>query len=286
MILVTGATGATGGALVRLLSDAKVPVRAMVRDPARATALATLRGVEIVVGDLDSPDGLGPALDGVEKAYLVTNSTERAEDQQLNFIQAAKGADVKHIVKLSQYAAAADSPVRFLRYHAAVEAALRDSGVAWTMLRPNLFMQGMLMFADSVKREGRIFAPAGDARVSLIDIADIADAAFAALTQPNHVSRSYELTGPEALSFADIAQQLGAAVGRPISYVDIPGSALGEVMASFGAPAWQIEGAIEDFEHYRRGEASEVLHGVFDATGHAPRSFAAFAQSVAPIFVS
>lgn len=286
MILVTGATGATGGALVRLLSDAKVPVRAMVRDAARAAALATLPGVEIVTGDLDSPDGLGPALDGVDKAYLVTNSTERAEEQQLGFIQAARGAGVKHVVKLSQYAAAADSPVRFLRYHAAVEAALRDSGLDWTMLRPNLFMQGMLMFADSVKREGRIYAPAGDARISVVDIADIADAAFAALTQPDHAGRSYDLTGPEALSFADIAQQLGSAIGGPLSYVDIPGSALGEVLASFGAPAWQIEGAIEDFEHYRRGEAAEVMDGVFDATGHQPRSFAAFARSVAQVFAS
>ena len=284
MILVTGATGATGGALVRRLAAANVPVRAMVRDPARGEWLKDLAGVELVAGDFDQPEELDRALDGVDRAYLVTNSTERAEDQQLGFIAAAKRAGVSHIVKLSQLAAAASSPVRFLRYHAAVEAGLRDSGMSWTMLRPNLFMQGILMSADSVKREGRIYAPMGDARVSMVDVADIAEAAFSALTGAGHEGRVYDLTGPEALSFHDVAQTLAAVTGQAVSYVDIPGAALGEMLASFGTPPWQVDGAVEDFAHYHRGEAADVTDGVLVATGRAPSRFQAFAQSVAGAF--
>ncbi len=284
MILVTGATGTTGGELLRRLSNHGIPSRAMVRHPERTPHLRDLKAITLVTGDFDRPADLAEALEGVERAYLVTNSTERAEEQQLGFIEAAKRAGVKHIVKLSQFQAATDSPVRFLRYHAAVEAALRDSGLAWTMLRPNLFMQGILTLAESVRSENRIYAPAGDAGVSMVDIADIAAAAFSALTGIGHHGRIYDLTGPEALTFDDVARILSKVSGRKIAYVDTPMAALGEMLASIGTPAWQVEGAMEDFEHYRRGKAATVTDGVRVATGRDANRFESFASSVAAAF--
>jgi uncharacterized protein YbjT (DUF2867 family) len=119
---------------------------------------------------------------GVDRAFLLTNSSEQAEDQQSAFVAVAQSAGVKHIVKLSQWAADKDSPVRFLRYHAAVERIIKESGLAFTFLRPNLFMQGLLAFRETIVGQGKFFAAAGDTKISAVDVRDIAAVATAALT--------------------------------------------------------------------------------------------------------
>ena len=153
MILVTGATGGNGSELLKLLAATGLPVRAMVRSPDKAGD-AVPDGVELVQGDFDDRDFLKRALEDVDRAFLLTPSSARAEEQQLTFVEAAEGAGVRHLVKLSQFAADPTSPVRFLRYHAAVEAAIRESDMAWTFLRPNLYMQGFLAFAGMIARDG------------------------------------------------------------------------------------------------------------------------------------
>src|SRR4051812_44441810 len=161
-VLVTGATGTTGSALVQLLSQRGVPVRAMVRRAADATRVgANLESV--VVADFDDPDSLMAAVHGVGRAYLVTPSSEAAEVQQTRFAEIAANAGVELLVKLSQYAADEASPVRFLRYHAAVERRIRELGLGFTFLRPNLYFQGLLAFSRSIATEGRFFAPIGNA---------------------------------------------------------------------------------------------------------------------------
>jgi uncharacterized protein YbjT (DUF2867 family) len=187
-------------------------------------------------------------------------------------------------VKLSQWAATAESPVRFLRYHAAVENALRESGMAFTFLRPNFFMQGLLGFAQTIAEQGQIFAPAGNAKVSVIDIRDIAAAARAALTDTRHEGKTYSLTGPDALTHADIAAEIGKAIGKRVSYTDVPPEALRDVLGKMGMNAWQADGLVEDYAHYHRGEAAEVTSGVLDATGQPPRDFTTFARDYAEAF--
>ena len=284
MILVTGATGTNGAELVKLLSSRGVPLRALVRSRNRGTAIAALPGVESVVGDFDDPASLGRALAGVERAFLLTPSTDRAEAQQLAFVAAARGAGVRHVVKLSQFAADEGSPVRFLRYHAAVERAIRESGMAWTFLRPNLFMQGLLGFAGSIRAEGRFHAAAGDARVSVVDVRDNAAAAAAALTEGGHEGCIYDLSGPEALTHAEMAAKLSEAAGREIAFVDVPPDAMRGALVGTGMPLWQADGLVEDYAHYRRGEAAAVLPGVEDATGQPPRGFSSFARDYAAAF--
>lgn len=283
MILVTGATGNNGSEIVKLLAAQNVPVRAMVRDRNRANAIA-FPSVEVVEGDFDRPETLLSALSGVDRAFLVTNSSEHAEAQQLAFVEAAKQSGVKHIVKLSQWAAAANSPVRFLRYHAAVEAAIQTSGMAYTLLRPNLFMQGLLNFRSTIATQNAFYAAIGDAKVSMIDVRDIADAAFATLTETGHEGKIYDLTGPQALTHTEAAQYLSEATGRKIAFVDIPPETMLDTLLSVHFPAWQAEGLLEDYAHYRRCEASVVASGVQDATGRSPRSFEAFAHDYAPMF--
>jgi uncharacterized protein YbjT (DUF2867 family) len=284
MILVTGATGNVGSEVTKLLIAQGVPFRAMVRSPEETKRVPVGTGTDIVVADFDDPATLPPALAEVERAFLLTNSSERAEAQQRAFVLAAQGAGVRQIVKQSQWAASLNSPVRFLRYHAVVEDAIRASGMAYTFLRPNLFMQGLLAFRASIVQEGKFFAPAGDARVSVVDTRDIAAVAVAALTQDGHEGRIYDITGPEALTHADMAERLSRGLGRPIEFVDITPESMRESWVNAGFPAWQADGLLEDYAHYRRGEASAVASGVQEATGMAPRTFATFVQDYAQAF--
>lgn len=283
-ILITGATGNVGRELVKQLSAQRVPYRAMARSPQAAEALAALEGAEVVVGDFDKSETLVHALQGVERAFLLTSSSERAEDQQSNFVDLARRSGVQHIVKLSQWAASPDSPVRFLRYHAAIERKIRESAMAYTFLRPNLFMQGLLAFKETIIGQGRFFATIGSARVSAIDVRDIASAAVAALVEEGHEGQIYHLTGPEALSHREMAEKLSAALGRQIDFVDVPPNAMREALIEAGLPAWQADGLIEDYAHYSRGEAAEVTTGVQDATGRLPRTFDDFARDYAQAF--
>src|ERR1035437_2703973 len=150
MILVTGASGTNASELIKRLSSAGVAVRGMIRNQ-HGRANDALPGVEFVTADFGDPATIGRALEGVECAFLLTNSSERAEAQQLGFVEVARAAGLRHIVYLSQLHAAKNSPVRFLRYHALVEDTISSSGMAFTNLRPNFYMQGVLGFRSSIK---------------------------------------------------------------------------------------------------------------------------------------
>jgi uncharacterized protein YbjT (DUF2867 family) len=285
MILVTGATGGNGSEILKRLAGSGEVVRAMVRKRPDH-GIDALPGVEFVAADFDDPQTVRRALDGVDRAFLVTNSSERAEAQQLGFVEQARAAGVRHIVYLSQLHATVDSPVRFLRYHATVEKAISSSGIAFTHLRPNLYMQGLLGFRSSIASKGQFFAPAGDASVSIIDVRDIAAVATAALTQSGHEGKIYDLTGPEALTHAEMACRFTAGLGRPVTFVDIPDDAMRAALLGFGFPAWQADGLIEDYAHYRRGEAAGLTSLVQDVTGESPGSFRAFVSDFKQAFAS
>ena len=151
-----------------------------------------MKEVERVAGDFNDEGSVASALKDVERAFLLTNSSEQAETQQARFVDAARRAGVN---KLSQWAADSNSPVRFLRYHAAVEQRIKDSGIAYTFLRPKLFMQGFLAFREPIARQGQFFAAIGEARISGVDVRDIAAVAAAALTEDGHEGKIYNLTG-------------------------------------------------------------------------------------------
>ena len=282
-VLVTGATGNTGRALVDALTRRGAPVRAMVRSAADRGKLPA--GVPAVVADFDDPESIAAALAGAERAYLVTPSSERAEDQQRRFADQAAKAGLGHLVVLSQLGAEEGSPVRFLRYHAAVEQHVRDFGIPYTFLRPNLFFQGLLTVAGSIAAEGRLYAPIGDAKVSAVDVRDIAAVAAVALTEPGHEGATYTLTGPASITHAQMAAALTAALGRGVTFVDVPPEAFAGRLRGI-LPPWQVEGLLEDYAHYRRGEAAAVSPAVAEVTGRPPRDIQQFARDYAPAFTS
>lgn len=280
--LVTGATGNTGSALVEILTRRGVPVRVMVRREGDAARFDSAR-VSVAVADFDDAESLAAALAGVGQVYLVTPSSQKAEAQQVRLAEIAAAAKVARLVVLSQLAADETSPVRFLRYHAAVERQVRELGIGYTFLRPNLYFQGILAFAGSIAADNRFFAPIGEARVSAVDVRDIAAVAAAVLTEPGHEGQTYTITGPAAITHSEIAAALSAALGREITFVDAPPEVFAARLRQV-LPPWQVDGLLEDYAHYARGEAAVVDPSVAELTGGPPVDIWQFARDYASAF--
>ncbi|MDJ1486301.1 SDR family oxidoreductase [Cytophagaceae bacterium YF14B1] len=284
-LLITGATGSVGTQLVKKLVSRNVSFRALVRSKEQGDLMAGLSQAEMAVGNLSDNESLFKALQGIEKAFLLTNSSEHAEQLQLNFVNQAYKAGVKHIVKLSQLAADQDSPVRFLRYHAVVENRIKELGMDYTFLRANLFMQGFAAFSHYIKYEGKFYGSLGSAAVSAVDIRDIAEIAAKALTEPSHEKKTYTITGQEALTHFQMAEIFSRVLGTKITYVDMSPEQMQGALTVAGFPEWQIGGLIEDYAHYARGEASQVFTTVNDITGHAPIRFEQFVSDYKKFFM-
>jgi uncharacterized protein YbjT (DUF2867 family) len=284
LILVTGATGNTGSALLQQLAARGARVRALVRRKPDNARLGDT-SVTMVAGNFDDPRSLEAALEGVARAYLVTPSSPEAEAQQIRFAELAAAAGVRHLVKLSQLAADEGSPVRFLRYHAAVERRIRELGMGFTFLRPNLYFQGLLGFQPLIANEGRFLAPIGDARISAVDVRDIAAVAAVVLNEWGHEGKTYTITGPAAVTHHEMASAIAEAIGRDVAFVDVPPQAFAGALEAARIPRWQVDGLVEDYAHYARGEAAAVSSHVRDVTGAEPRDVNTFARDYARAFV-
>jgi len=282
MLLVTGATGTTGMEVLRALKDRGVAARALVRDETKAHHLRDL-GFEPATGDLGDPRTLGPALDGVERAYLVSPAGPMQSELEQTFLDAAKAAGVKHVVKLSVIGASPEAPLRFARSHATVEHALKESGMAWTLLRPTAFMQNTLAWGPQL-HDGTFYSPVPDAAVSIVDARDVAEVAAAALTDEAHEGKSYGLSGPEAVSYREQARRVFAAAGREVTVEEVPVEELKRELVRAGVPPWNAEGLAEQFELYAGGGATMVTSGVQDALGRPPRDLDTFATDHAEAF--
>lgn len=284
MILVTGATGLNGSELVRRLSAKGIPSRALVRNLAKAQPLALLRDVEVVVGDMAQPHSLTEALQGVDKAMLISSSDPTMLETQSTFIDAARKAGVQHVVKLSGIIPELDSPFRFARMHAEIEKRLEDSGLAYTHLRAGEFMPSYFRQVPSIVGRGVLALPMGDARIASVDIGDLAEVAIAVLTSPGHEGKTYPLTGPESLSMAEIAEKLSTAIGRNIRYVDVSPEEANKARLAAGMPPYLAEGLDELFAERRKGKESRVWPTIEEVFGRKPTSFDEFASRNAAIF--
>ncbi|WP_205509582.1 SDR family oxidoreductase [Longitalea arenae] len=283
-ILLTGATGTVGSELVKRLAAIEVPFKALVRSANKAAFLKSIPQATVITGDLADTPGLEHALKGIEKVFLLTDSSAEAEELQLNLVNAAHRAGVSHIVKLSQFAAAADSPVRFLRYHARVENRIKELGITYTFLRPNLYMQGLIALKDYIKQDAKFYAAVGNASISLVDVRDIAAVAAAALTAPGHENKTYNITGGESLTHDALAAIFSEVLGRKISFIDVSAEEMEGALRAAGFPEWQVGGLIEDYAHYARGEAAAVYNTVKAVTGSDPVSFRQFVQDHTVLF--
>lgn len=284
MILITGARGTNGIEIVRLLAGSGVPCRALVRNTQKAAALAALPKVGIVGGDLARPETLAPAVEGVDKALLCSSIGPNLVELQGNFIRAAKRAGVRHVVKFSGMDADLNSEWRFLRWHAEAERELENSGLAFTHLQPNQFMQVYLRFQSTIASQGKFYAASKDSEVSPVDIRDIAAVAVAVLTGSDHEGEKYVITGPEALTYSAVAEKLSEAIGKKVSYVDVPLATAKKTLLDGGAPEWFAEGQAEQFRFRWQGKQSRVTATIAQVAKKKPATFDEFAREHAGYF--
>lgn len=283
-ILITGATGTIGSILVEKLSAARVGARALVRSAAKGERIERL-GLEVALGDLDQPETLKPALAGIEKVFLLSAPEERQAELQSNLIQAAQAAGVRHIVKLSVIGIGSGLESLALgRLHLETEKEVERSGMAYTHLRPNGFMQNMLRHAPTIKSQGVFYAPFGESKESSVDARDVAAVALAALTEDGHEGKAYEITGPESLTFDEMAEKFSTALGREIKYVEVPIEVARSAMIGAGMQAWLVDALVELFYFYRDGGAAHITPAVRLTTGREPITFAEFARDYAKAF--
>ena len=275
-VLVTGATGNVGSELVRLLAADGAPVRALIREEGRGAALPA--GVEGVVGDLNRPETLAPALDGVGAVHLLSGYAGLPDT-----LERMRAAGVERVTLQSSSAVpGGDTTNAVARYHIESEAAIRASGLAWTFLQPNGFMSNALEWADQLKRDDVVRAPFANVRTAAIDPRDIAAVAATALTTGAQDGRSLRLSGPESLLLADRLAILARVLGRELRFEAQPDD---EARAQMSA-TMPVEYVDAFFSFFVDGtlDESEVLPTVEEVTGRPPRTFAAWAEEHADAF--
>jgi uncharacterized protein YbjT (DUF2867 family) len=277
MIVVTGAGGTVGGAVVQELKRRGYAPREAFHTLAKAEK-AKAEGSSAVVLDFNKPETLAPALKGAEAVFLLGTGGSGQIRAEINVVEAAVAAGVKRIVKLSVWDAA-EERYGFAKIHRSVEKAIEDSGVAWTFLRPTGFMQNFLThLGDSIRRAGTIYQPAANARISHIDVRDIARVAAEALTTDAHERKSYSLSGPQALTYSEAAEILSRVLDRKINYVAVPDAAAKTGLVSTGVPEEYADLVIDLYQYYRTGSVSAVSPAVKDVTGQAPVAFEQFVR--------
>ena len=278
MILVTGATGTIGSSTVKALKAKGARFKVGVRSPEKAKGL----GVETVLFDWDKPETFGPALQGVEKVFLLTPISENQDKQAASLVDAAKKAGVKHIVKLSVTGVDAEPGIFFGRLHKAAEQAIKDSGIAWTMVRPTFFTENFInYYGVDPKKDSTVYLPHGNAKVVWVDGRDVGEVAAQVLTTPGHEGKAYDLTGPEALSDAEVVDILSKAFGHKYTYVDVPEEAANKAMTDMGMPKWMVGGMMELHYIIKAGWSGTPATGVKDVLGRQPRTVKDFATDFA-----
>jgi uncharacterized protein YbjT (DUF2867 family) len=298
-ILITGATGTVGSEVVKHLVSSKsggvgkgeknVTVKAAVRSAANDdNTFQNLKEVQTVQLDYDKPDTLAAAFRDVDKLFLLTPFQSNMVDLTSNLVREAKNARVKYIVKQSVMGADAEPGISPARLHRQAEKIIEESEIPFTFLRPNFFMQNFVNFySHFIKTQGAFYAPAGDAKVSFVDVRDIASVAVQALindSQQQHTQKAYDITGGEALSYGEAAEILSNEVGKKIKYVNISDDDARKGMKDAGMDEWTINSMIELFEITRAGYLSTISPVVEQLTGNKPITFSQFAKDYAEAF--
>lgn len=269
-IAISGVTGHIGGSVLRSLAASTHPGQlvALVRDAQRAPRID---GVDVRVASYSNADACVDALTNVDVFFMVSASeTHDRVEQHLTVIAAAAKAGVKHIVYTSFVGAGPDATFTLARDHGVTEEAIRASGIEFTFLRNNFYLDLLPEFADA---EGILRGPAGEGRVAAVARADITDVAVAVLQHPeNFAGRTLELTGAEAVTFAEVASRASAALGRPLRFVNETVDEAYASRAHFHAPDWQMDAWVSTYTAIAAGELENITDTVELVTGHAPRT--------------
>lgn len=283
MILLTGATGNVGGAAAAALAARGHAFRVLVRDQNKLAANVRERA-DIVTGDLTRRNDLVAALAGVQATLLVTPNGEGQADLESEFIDCAAEAGVRHIVKVSSMEAAPNAASAIPLVHYESEQKIRASGMDFTMLRPNFFMQNLLLYAAGIRAAGALSLPLGRARVAMIDARDVGKAAAAALVEPVHRNRCYELSGNALMDFHQVAGILGDRAGAHVAYVEQPLSEFRASLAQFIPSSWHVEALVTLFDTIAHGALSHTSADIEELLGEPANTLERFATEHAAMF--
>ncbi len=271
MILITGATGKTGGEVARQLAAADIPFRALIRNPDKAEELNSL-GAELVFGDIADKVFLSRALSGIDKAFLVMANDEQQPILEKQFTDAAVTAGVQHLVYLSSLESVPESKKPITRNHVAVENHIRESGLTWTIMRPTFFMQNFEASAPRIKEAGQIVMPVGNGTVSPTDLRDVGEVIRETLTKTGHENKSYDLTGPELLTFVEIAERFSKILGTPVEFVDQPMEEFAELLRKIGLSEWRVDAVCKELEAISAGVVDHTTDTIEELLGRPPFS--------------
>ncbi len=282
MIFLTGATGKIGGETAKQLVAKGAKLRALVRDEAKAADLKAA-GVELVVGDIADANTVKRGMDGADKAFLLLPNGEQQEANEKQFTDLAVASGVRQLVKMSSMEAVADAETPIPRAHWASEEYIRASGLAWTMVKPNFFMQNLLASAPTIKGQRKFFLPMGNGTTGMADARDIGAVCAEVLTGDGHAGQSYEITGPEVLSFYDVADRFSEVLGEKVEYVPLPMEQFRDKMTGILVP-WHLNAVCELFREIAEIGLDHTTDTFRQLIGRDPISLRQFIEDHVAIF--
>jgi uncharacterized protein YbjT (DUF2867 family) len=279
MICITGAGGTVGSEILAQLKATDMPFRAAYFSQGKADQ-ARSEGIDAAVIDYNQPGTLEEAFAGCDRVFLLGPNVPGQTELELNAVAAAKASGVKHIVK--QSVMGAENSYSLADVHRPVEKAIEESGLSWTFLRPNSFMQNVETFmSETIKAEDTFYSASGDAKISHIDVRDIAAVAIQALSGGDHDGRAYTLTGTEAFTYDEVAGELSAALGRTITHVSLPHADMKAGMLAGGMPEVLADRLLDLERYFRGGHASVISGDVERVIGSSPRRFRDYLRETA-----
>ena len=285
MILITGATGKTGSATAKSLGEKGETFRALIRNEEKKEGLESLGG-EVVIGSIENTEVVNQSMQGVKTVLVLLPNSESQLALEKQLVDSAKQAGVERIVKMSSIEATPDATSPIPKLHLESEEYIKQSGLAWTMIKPNFYMQNLLASAGTIKDQGKIFLPMGDGKTGMIDTTDVGKVLAKVLSEDGHESMNHEITGPEILSFYEVAEIFSQVLGKQVDYVDVPMDAYKETLGQFLTNQWHLDAVIDLFKGIAEGGIEDKTNTFNELTGETPKSLSQFLAENSFIFKS
>ena len=285
MILLTGATGKTGSATAKALNERGIKFRALIRNEEKREGIESLGG-EVIIGSIENKEAVDQSMVDVETALILLPNSENQLSLEKQLVDSAKQAGANRVVKMSSIEATPDATSPIPRLHLESEEYIKQSGLNWTMVKPNFYMQNLLASAATIKDQGKIFLPMGEGKTGMIDTTDVGKVLAKVLSEDGHESMNHEITGPEILSFFEVAEIFTQGLGKQVDYVDVPLAAYKETLGQFLTNQWHLDAVIDLFKGIADGGIEEKTDTYSNLMGESPKSLSQFVSENSFIFKS
>ena len=285
MILLTGATGKTGSATAKALNEKGITFRALIRNEEKRGDIESLGG-EVVIGSIENKEAVDQSMVDVETALILLPNSENQLSLEKQLVDSAKQAGAKRVVKMSSIEATPDATSPIPKLHLESEEYIKQSGLSWTMIKPNFYMQNLLASAGTIKDQGKIFLPMGEGKTGMIDTTDVGKVLAKVLSEDGHESMNHEITGPEILSFNEVAEIFSKGLDKQVDYVDVPLAAYKETLGQFLTNQWHLDAVIDLFKGIADRGIEEKTDTYSELMGESPKSLSEFISENSFIFKS